>query len=124
MLSFAKIESGAGKYPKQIYDDKEDQSYGFNPARKLQTGVMRGTHTIVNADGSKITLGKVPGTIDEFGIAFFDADGTQIFKLTGATLFMYDSDTGLNNLQLGTLPDGSTGLVIAKDGYSVDEAFS
>lgn len=46
MLKFAKIESNSGKYPKQIYDDKEDQSYGFNPARKLQSGATRGVQQI------------------------------------------------------------------------------
>ena len=46
MLKFAKIEGNSGKYPKREYDGQEDQSYGFNPARKLQTGSTRGNQQI------------------------------------------------------------------------------
>jgi len=56
MAEFARLES-AGTYPKRNYDGSENQSYGFTPAYKVQTGDSRGELTIkgliriVNSDG-------------------------------------------------------------------------
>lgn len=140
MLSFAKIEGNSSKYPRQTYDGKEDQAYGFVPAFKLQTGNTRGTQTVgyggakidgANnrititdpASGDTIGFGAIPNTTNEFGFFSLDSDGTLIFKIVNGTLYMYDAITGINNLQLGKLPDGTTNLAIAKEGEDITEAF-
>lgn len=123
-LDFAKSPGGNDTYPKRSFDGQEDQSYGFNPAYKLQTGTLRGTQTIANTDGSKITLGIIPGTNNEFGIAKFDPQGNLISKDIGSTRFVYDLDTNKNIIQDGELPDGTYGFVVAKEGFDVSEVFS
>lgn len=105
-------------------DNKPIESTTFDrlAPRQVGIGTMRGSQDIVNTDGSIIRLG-VLNDDGDFGIGFFDADGTLVFKLTGPTIYMYDSTTGVNNLQLGILPDGTTNLAIAKSGQSVEDAF-
>jgi YD repeat-containing protein len=117
------------------------QSSRIQP-RQVGTGVMRGTQRIVNTDGSYITLGAIPDTEDEFGIAYFDANGTLIRKSTesaefqyddqgnlvatstGTTDFKYDASTGKNYYQNGKLPDGSYGAIFMKPNYDVEDAFN
>lgn len=109
--------------------------------RQVATGVTRGTWRINNNDGSYITIGVIPNTNNEFGIAFFDrnnnlisknqgttqylydATGNLIYKNTGETDYKYDVATGKNWYQSGKLPDGTYGLVIAEPGYDVSELF-
>lgn len=109
--------------------------------RQVASGVTRGTWRMNNADGSYITIGVIPGTNDEFGIAFFDRDnnlisknqgttqylydteGNLIYKNTGETDYKYDVTTGKNWYQSGKLPDGTYGLVMAEPGYDVSELF-
>lgn len=92
--------------------------------RDMSTGVMRGTQRIVNTDGSYITLGVIPDTNGEFGIAYFDSDGNLIAKSTGVTDYKYDVDNNKNYYQNGRLPDGSYGGVYVKEGYDVSDVVS
>ena len=52
------------------------------------------------------------------------SDSQLLFKMDMETWFFYDADTHKNYMQMGTLPDGTGGFVIADDGYSVDEVYS
>lgn len=113
----------ADNYPKEFYEGTDNQSAGFITPYKLGSGVMRGTQIIQNNDGSKITLGNLPGNSTQYGIAFVDNNGNTIKTDTGATQTIYDG----NNIPLiliGLLPDGSYGMAIAKPGLSVLTAFS
>lgn len=60
--------------------------------RQVASGVMRGTQRIVNTDGSYITLGEIPGTNGEFGIGYFNRDGTMIKKSTGTSDTLFDDN--------------------------------
>lgn len=91
--------------------------------RQITTGVLRGTQTIMNTDGSYVTIGLIPDGGTDFGIAHFDSKGKIISKDTGVTEYKYDSTTGRNYYQNGLLPDGSYGEVIAKDPYNVADVF-
>lgn len=110
--------------------------------RQVGTGVTRGTWRINNTDGSYITIGEIPDSGGEFGVAYFNADGviisknlgtTQyqyntdgelVFKNTGETLFIYDVVNNKNIIQMGLLPDGTYGMVVAKVGIDVSEVFA
>lgn len=107
--------------PGQNIDDML-QSTRVQP-RQMGTGVMRGTQMIVNTDGSYITLGEIPDGSGDFGIAFFDANDTLIFKQTAETQYLYDKTTGLNVLQTGKLPDDTYGIAGANTGYDVEDGF-
>lgn len=111
------------KYPKQFYEGRDDQSAGFVTPYKLGSGVMRGTQIIQNSDGSKITLGNLPGNSTQYGIAFIDNNGNTIKTDTGATQTIYDA-SGIPLILIGLLPNGSYGLVVAKPGVNVLTAFS
>jgi hypothetical protein len=91
---------------------------------QIGTGVMRGTQRIVNGDGSYITLGAIPdSTPEEYGIAFFSSDGSQIFKLTGEAIYFYDKNNDNNNIiQIGKLTNGEYGAAFAKSGDDLVEA--
>lgn len=90
---------------------------------KIPSGVTRGTQTYINLDGSYMTLGLVPDGSGRFGIAFFDPTNTLITATTGLTQYVYDKTTGKNILQIGKLPDGTYGLIVAKAGFNVADAF-
>jgi YD repeat-containing protein len=128
--------------------------------RQVTSGVTRGTQTVVNLDGSYMTLGLIPDGGNDFGIAFFNANGViiskntgtvdymynsngvlifkntgdvqynydtagnLIFKNDGRTQFVYDATTGKNIMQIGHLPDGTYGMVVAKTGTDVAALFS
>ena len=92
--------------------------------RQTQSGVERGTKTFMNTDGSYMTLGLIPDGGTDFGIAFFDASGNLVMKVTSSTQYWYDVTTGKNNIQLGKLPDGSYNFAAAADGLNVADGFS
>lgn len=46
MAEFARLKKNTDTYPKKTYDGQENQSYGFTPAYKVQTGDTRGDLTI------------------------------------------------------------------------------
>lgn len=122
MADFAKIP-GSGKYPKTINSANEDQSTGQVAPRKMQTGVTRGTWTIVGTDKSKIEIGIISGTNGQFGIAFFDENGVLIKKMVGPTSFVFNPDDDNHNVyQEGKLPEGY-GNAIAKEGFDVEDGF-
>lgn len=91
--------------------------------RQVGTGVMRGTQRIQNTDGSYITIGVIPDTDNEFGIAYFAADGDLIFKQLGLTSYLYDPTTGKNVMQIGQLPDDSYGWAVATTDHDVADGF-
>lgn len=108
MLKFAKIERN-NKFPRQFFDGQEDQSYGFNPARKLQTGNTRGTQTVgfggakidgANnrivvtdpASGDTIGMGIIPGTTKEFGFFSLNKAGDLVYKMVDGIEYRYDDD--------------------------------
>lgn len=75
-------------YPTESFGTTNN-SANFTAPYKQNTGVTRGTQTIVNTDGSKVTLGKIPGQ-NAFGIAFYDSNGNLLSTLIGATNTDYD----------------------------------
>lgn len=92
--------------------------------QQVATGTTRGTQTYANTDGSYMTLGLIPDGGTDFGIAFFDPDGTLISKVTSVTQYVYDKTTGKNIMQIGKLPDGSYGWAVAKVGNDVKDGFT
>ena len=113
-----------GKYPLEFFEGQQDKPTGFVSPQLLQTGTLRGTQRIVNQDGSYITLGVIPNSNGEFGIAFFDKNNTIQAKITALTDYKYNPSTGKNYLQTGKLPDGSYGTAWATDGYNVSDGIS
>ena len=91
--------------------------------RQVATGVTRGTWRISNIDGTYITIGVIPNTDGEFGIAFFDSSDNFIKKVTAATEFIYDPTTGKNVYQAGKLPDDTYGTAAANTGFDVEDGF-
>lgn len=141
-LDFAKAPGGTDTYPKKSFDGQEDQSYGFQPAFKLQTGNTRGVQTVGyggakidgannrivvtnSGDGSSIGMGIIPGsTTNEFGFFALDSNGNVVMKIVDGTRYVYDLQTNKNIMQDGELPDSTYGLVVAKEGFDVSEVFS
>ena len=116
------------------------QSSRIQP-RQVGTGVMRGTQRVISTDGSYITIGEIPDSNGEFGIAHFNADGTLIkkstaeadyrygtdgdllSKTTGEYIYFYNRDTGNNTVQIGELSNGTSGAAaFAKDGNDLVDA--
>ncbi len=91
--------------------------------RQMGTGAMRGQQTILNADSTRIVLGLIPNTIDEYGITFLDENGKEALRITGTTLFMNNPDDNTNRLQIGKLPDGTYDVAISDTGENVADAF-
>lgn len=115
----------ATSYPTQSYgpNSSDNNSAGFVTPYKLNSGVMRGTQIIQNPDGSKTTIGQI-GSSTDYGIALYDKNNNIIQKIVGATTYYYDAAHNFTNfLQIGTLPDGSGGLVVAKPGITVASLF-
>jgi hypothetical protein len=104
--------------------------------RQVASGVERGTKRIVNIDGSYITLGEIPDSGGEFGIAFFTRDGVLIKKDTGLAQTIYDdagrelvtidstgfllADAIARRIKLGTAPDdGRVGFWVTEPNEDV-----
>ncbi len=143
--SFARIKKGDNNYPKRSFDGQEDQSYGFSPAFKLQTGNTRGTQTVgfggakidgannrisLTADTTKITIGDTSETDDVVGFVLTDTvtnkklvsigrDAGASDEVTGLTA--YDSD-GTRRLLGGTYPDGTVKIKLSQRGHDVATA--
>lgn len=108
--------------------------------RQISTGSTRGVQTvgygtvkidgtnnritIGDTDGSSIGMGSIPSTVSDTGFFALDTSGQLVWKQVGPTSYTYDpSNDYVNNLQLGLLPDGSTGMVSAKAGITVASLF-
>lgn len=91
--------------------------------RQVATGVTRGTWRINNTDGSYITIGLIPNTDNEFGIAYFQSDNTRIFTIDASGfLFSYNSE---NRIKIGLKPDSSDiGIYLTPDGTDVIDELS
>lgn len=124
MAEFARLSSS--EYPKSFNEGDENQSYNFIPPVKVQSGKLRGTQVITADDGSRIELGIISGTDNEFGIAMFDADGSKSIKIGIAdrnfTVFDPDAD-GQSRFMAGKLPDDTYGAAGSNEGYSVEDGF-
>lgn len=108
--------------------------------RQVSTGSTRGTQrvgygntlidgsnnriTIGTPDGGTIGFGSIPNTTtNEFGFFSTDSDGDLIMKIVDGTFYTYDKETGLNTVQVGTLPNGVGGIASANDGFNVTDGF-
>lgn len=91
--------------------------------RQVATGVTRGTWRINNTDGSYITIGLIPNTDNEFGIAYFQSDNTRIFTIDASGfLFSYNSE---NRIKIGLKPDSSDiGIYLTPAGTDVIDELS
>lgn len=128
------VTSGDGQAPNFAQSD-----LSRSLPRQMSTGYTRGTQSVgqgnMKLDGANnrilignptsgsVGMGIIPNTDNEFGFFALDIANRLIFKIVDGTLYMYDAETGDNTLQMGIMPDGTTALAIAKEGYSVDEAF-
>jgi hypothetical protein len=111
---------------------KVDQSYPMNP-RQVNPGGLRGEKvitgslTIQNEDNpdEQIIFGQFD---DEFGIFGVDASDPNnfriVWKIIGATRYIYNLDDDTNIMQDGRLPDGSYGWFVAAEGENVEDAIS
>lgn len=87
------------------------------------SGVSRGTSTWISTDGSKMLIGNLPN--NEFGIAFYNPQGVLVTKYVGPTRFVYNpSDSNVNVMQDGKLPDNTYGWHIAAPTKNVADGFS
>lgn len=124
------IEITEGRWPEAkplTVKNKQVESTEFGRVlpRQINTGMMRGTQTHVGLDGSKVTVGIIPGTnAQEFGIAFFNSEGKLVRKILGPTGYIFDTDTGNDISQEGILPDGTVGRADSKAGESVSDAIT
>ena len=69
--------------------------------RQVSTGVTRGTWRVVSNDGSYITVGLIPETNDEFGIAYWNSNGNLISKNDGTTETKYDTSGNILSIDNG-----------------------
>lgn len=108
--------------------------------RQLSTGTTRGVQTIGygnakldgpnnritigTSDGGTIGFGSIPGTDNEFGFFSQNANGHLSMKIVDGTFYTYDETTGLNTVQMGTLPDGTGGIAGANQGFNVSQGFN
>lgn len=83
--------------------DSDDISRIANENFRLVDNKFR-VNVVRQATGNAIVQGKLPYT-DGYGSLYYDANG-------------------IPNIIIGILPDGTTGLVIAKPGENVIDAFS
>lgn len=139
MAEFARLRTGDG-YPRKDYSASEDQSYGFTPAYKLQTGNLRGTQTVGYGgakidgannriivtnpdDNTSIGLGTIPGTTNEFGFFALNDNDELVYKNVMGTQYYYNPQDELNNsIIIGGAPDdGRTGIWVGRDDENVDE---
>ena len=110
-MGFAKL--GNDSYPKRDFDGGEDQSYGFQPAYKLQTGTMRGTQgvgtqgVVVDSARKRIGINKLENTDNDYAVKL-TADGLSITD--GIITFISITKDGI------VLNDGTTDrILIGKD---------
>jgi len=79
---------------------------------------------VTNTDGSKVGMGKIPGSGD-FGFFALDNQGRVLMKIVGSTQYVYDyANGGVNVMQIMKLPDGSYGWAVAATGQNVSAGFS
>lgn len=108
---------GTDNSPVQSYPGQADQSYGFIPAFKVQTGNMRGVQTVgygsVKLDGAnnRITIGKSKSSL-------ILGDQNSITKSFGLSV----SDATTPRLLAGEYPDGSIKIKLSQAGYDVSTA--
>lgn len=140
-LRFNSVGDGTN-YPRQSFVGQTDQSYGFQPAFKLQTGNTRGTQivgyggakidgannriVVTNpADGTSVGMGIIPGsTTNEFGFFTLNSAGQVVEKTINGTRYIYNPTTGKNVLQDGKLPDATYGWAVAADGFNVADGYT
>lgn len=107
--------------------------------RQLSTGSTRGTQTVgygdtkIDGTNNRITIGSdssgtigmgtIPGFPNEIGFFIQDSNNKLVAKWVNGTIYYYDVVTGLNTMQEGILPSGTTGIAVAKEGYNVADGY-
>ena len=85
-------------------------------------GLLTGTD-----DNGGITYGAYTSVITgqtALGLQIADQNGNVLFEMNGSTWYWFDPNNGyVNNMQIGLLPDGSYGMVVATPGNSVQDAY-
>ncbi len=149
---FALLNPSEPKGPSDSGQGQQNNSAGFMFPYKLASGIMQGTQGVgfsgpqidpdnnritvgnivldgntntiytENTDGSRVGMGVIPGTTDEFGQFATDADGTLLIKIVGGTIYTYNGDTGANVVQISKLTNGAWGAAFAKDGEDLVDA--
>lgn len=149
---FALLNPSEPKTLPASYSGQQSNSAGFTFPYRMGSGVMQGnqsvgfggvnidsdnnritvgnivldgnTNTIYteHTDGSKVGVGVVPDTTDEFGFFATDSDGTLLIKIVGGTIYTYNGDTGANVVQISKLTNGRYGAAFAKDGEDLVDA--
>jgi hypothetical protein len=76
-----------------------------------------------NSDGSKVGMGLIPGTTNEFGQFSTDSDGNVVWSQVGPTGKITDVANSKGIILDGKLPDGTYGSVMAKVGTEVEDVF-
>lgn len=143
-LEFAKL-GGNESYPKRDFDGGEDQSYGFNPAYKLQTGNLRGTQGVgyggvkidgarnrvtLEANNTRVTLGDTSDSDNITGVALADTTSGNNLVTLGRDITSGSATTGLmaydgqntKRMLAGAFPDGSVKIKLSQAGYDVATA--
>lgn len=149
---FALLNEKEAKGLSSSYPGQQNDSAGFMFPYRLASGVMSGvqgvgfggvnidsnnnritvgnivldgnTNTIYteHTDSSKVGIGIIPDTTNEFGFFSTDSDGTLLIKIVGGTIYTYHPDTGVNIVQISKLTNGRYGAAFAKDGEDLVDA--
>lgn len=83
-----------------------------------------GSVTSTDSTGAKQGMGPMPNNSSENGFFSTDYRGNLIFKIVGATFYVYDITNGTNVMQFGLLPDGTYGWAVAQTGKNVADGFA
>lgn len=78
--------------------------------------------TVTNTDGTIVAMGLIPNSTD-FGFYGIYPNGNLAFKYVNGTWYYYDEITGVNYMQVGLLPDGTSGWAIAEQGTNVSQGY-
>lgn len=118
-LDFAKVNGSGENYPRKSYDGQEDQSYGFSPAFKLQTGSMRGTQgvgtqsLVIDSSGKRIGIKKLTGSTADYAVEL-NEEGLSVSD--GDLAFISLTNNGFS------ITDGTiTFISITKDGILMND---
>lgn len=76
---------------------------------------------VIDVNGTSVTYGLLSDGSP--GMEITDSSGKVIFKMNGNTWYWYDDATGDNVMQVGLLPDGTHGWVVATPGNDVSSIF-
>lgn len=92
---------------------------------RIQIEDVDGRIIFRSPDGRYMMMGiySNPGETVKFGIGMFDASNNLVSEVDFTAWKWHDITTDKNIMQAGKLPDDTYGMVVAKEGFNVDEAF-